>query len=340
MPNLTQIVRSIPGGSNAVNTLRTKSVKNLSQLATYGQQNSSLVNTAIQGAGTLQSKGEEIHNKAMSWVRGKLGYSTESIGDLIPMPETIPSNHIIPPATFDSHKPSYEQDGAQFPIPNRDAGNLEGELVEMKPVKHNHTVGAPGDGYPDIEHFISNYVGNAIYGEPMTSSRFLVLIRNPKSAKTKSILERFGGPTTQGTIDDITLFGCRSTSLPGKELQTYQYTTHGAESDYPYITSYDTMDINFTCTSAAAIEKRWFDGWMSSVIDPETMAVGYKDDFATEISIAILNTVNNKILEVEIQGAYPISLGAIDLSHANGDELIELTVTFAYDQWLYKEIVE
>ena len=51
-------------------------------------------------------------------------------------------------------------------------------------------------------------------------------------------------------------------------------------------------------------------------------------------------TVNNKVLEVEVQNAYPISMGGIDLSHANGEEIIEFTVTFAYDQWLYKAIVE
>ena len=98
--------------------------------------------------------------------------------------------------------------------------------------------------------------------------------------------------------------------------------------------------MNFICTSGEAVEKRWFDGWMSSVIDPETMAVGYKSEFATNISIALLNTVNNKVLEVEVQNAYPISMGGIDLSHANGEEIIEFTVTFAYDQWLYKAIVE
>jgi hypothetical protein len=169
----------------------------------------------------------------------------------------------------------------------------------------------------------------------------MVAITNPTSAYNPNVIEKFGSPTNQSTIDNITFFACRTTSLPGKEISTYQYTTHGAEHDYPYITSYDTIDMSFICSSASAIERRWFDGWMASIIDPETMSVGYKDDFSTNISIGILSAqlLHNEILTAELHKAYPVSVSSIELDHSNS-ELMEFTVTFAYDKWMYKEIVE
>ena len=35
----------------------------------------------------------------------------------------------------------------------------------------------------------------------------------------------------------------------------------------------------------------------------------------------------------------PVAMSSIELDHSNS-ELMEFTVTFAYDKWMYKEIVE
>ena len=43
------------------------------------------------------------------------------------------------------------------------------------------------------------------------------------------------------------------------------------------------------------------------------------------------------ILTADIQGAYPVAISSIELDHSNS-ELMEFTVTFAYDLWVYKEI--
>ena len=278
--NTLKTLTSIPGGRQSVNTLKTKSQAQLGTLAQAQQLGNphGLANKAIQAAGSARG----MHDKALGWVRGQLGYSTESIGDS--------SNYGPMPKTIKNQEWNTEKRNERWPIESRGQAKVAGNTsdYEMKPRENKHTIGESVSTMPDIEHFIANYVGNDAFGEPLLADRFLVAITNPKSATSENVLKNFGGPATQGEVDKITFFACRTTAFPGKEISTYQYTTHGAESDYPYIASYDNIDLSFTCSAASAIERRWFDGWMASVIDPESMSVGYKDDYSTSISIAIM----------------------------------------------------
>ena len=262
VPNFNKIAGSIPGAGKIigkeVNDLKTKNQKGIDML-----RNTGIAKKAINA--TKQAEG---------WMREQLGYSTQSIGDVNTRPFANEPYGPMPPRTHERRNFLTEPPKNGFDTPGEDRSKLKGagnKTIEMKPQKSGHTVGISSSSMPDIEHFISNYIGNPIYGEPLLSDRFLVAITNPMSAYNPKIIEKFGGPKDQNTINDITFFACRTTSFPGKELSTYQYTTHGAESDYPYITSYDNIDMSFVCSSASAIERRWFDGWMSSVIDPETM---------------------------------------------------------------------
>ena len=160
------------------------------------------------------------------------------------------------------------------------------------------------------------------YGEPLQTHRFTVLIHRLLA----------GIDITTNQKNDICLFACRNATFPGKTLSTYQWTTHGAEKDYPYISTYENIDLSFLCSSERALERHWFDHWMNNIINTDTMEVGYKNEYVSDIDIAMLSPTHQEAIEVTIKNAYPVDISAIELSHEEG-QIIEFTVSFAYDSF-------
>ena len=71
---------------------------------------------------------------------------------------------------------------------------------------------------------------------------------------------------------------------------------------------------------------------MNNIINTDTMEVGYKKDYVSDIDIAMLSPTHQEALEVTIKNAYPVDISAIELSHEEG-QIIEFTVSFAYDSF-------
>ena len=166
---------NMPVGRQTINTLKTKSQAQLGTLAQAQQLGNphGLANKAMQAAGSARS----MHDKALGWVRGQLGYSTESIGDSsnnLPMPDTIKDQEQV-------RLYEWWRNQIRFPIEGKGQAEVTGNVsdFEMEPRKNNHTIGKSVSTMPDIEHFIANYVGNDAFGEPLLADRFLVAITNP-----------------------------------------------------------------------------------------------------------------------------------------------------------------
>ena len=192
----------------------------------------------------------------------------------------------------------------------------------------------------DVQRFIGIYLNN--YGEPLQTHRFSVMIHEiqPYQKLTKADWEDIGlkHPLQFERTDrkNMCLFACRGASFPGRTLSTYQWTTMGAEKDYPYISTYDNIDLTFLCSSYEAMERKFFDGWMNQIIGINSHGVGYKDDFTCDIDIAMHAPTHEKTLEARLINAYPVSISAIEFAHDEGQP-VEFTVTFAYDKWYYNE---
>ena len=319
--NLNRIKNSIPGGRTAVNNYATKNVQAISQAAASSD------NSFVQsGVSRLNNAGEN-YKGAMKWARGKLGYSTEEIGSA--------ETKKFPNVTLEIPQKNVPRDNLGGIDPHKD---LKSQLKEYTfPPTHHGTIGDYGfTNMSGVGNFMANYLNNSAFGDPLTSNRFLVSI--PYINYDNELYKSYGAPRKE-LQKNIIMFACRTASFPGRQISTYQYTTHGTENDYPYNATYENIDLTFLCTAVSAEERRWFDAWMSQVVNPETMEVGYKNDFAFDISIGIFNMNNLKIIEAELKNAYPVGMSAMELGHES-DEVLTFTVSFAYDRWKYKEILE
>ena len=135
-------------------------------------------------------------------------------------------------------------------------------------------------------------------------------------------------------------FTARSANIPSKTISTNAVTAAGPEQKYPYMDVYEDLTITFlttkgTDTDFSLPERTFFEWWISSIIDDNSMVVGFSNEYSTDVRISILTDErkkDSKIATYLFDRAYPIGLGAMELSH-DSEELMTFEVTFSYDRF-------
>ena len=139
------------------------------------------------------------------------------------------------------------------------------------------------------------------------------------------------------TADPIVVSAlCESTSLPGRSISTTELGKGSMQAvKFPYGWINDDVTFTFLVTKDFYIKKIW-DTWMRRVADPQSGFIGYKKFFKSDITISVLDLEHNEIYQTTLINAYPISMGAIELSNASSNELMRLTVTVTFDNFTTK----
>ena len=76
-----------------------------------------------------------------------------------------------------------------------------------------------------------------------------------------------------------------------------------------------------------------FDNWIEGIYSTEGHVVGYKDDYAVDVVIQMLNVKNIPIYGVRLEKAYPVSISGIDLNQ-DASAPVSLTVDWKYDKFI------
>ena len=155
-------------------------------------------------------------------------------------------------------------------------------------------------------------------------------------ARTNFFAVTFNGPGTIGKPDPVIVNAlCESAQLPGRSISTFEHgmTTHAIKRPYGYIN--DDVTLTFYVTNDFYIKKIW-EQWLNTVVNDVNDKIGYRDDYAHDITISVLNLNHNEIHQVTLQKAFPIGINAIELSNSSENELMRLTVTITYDKYTTK----
>ena len=110
-------------------------------------------------------------------------------------------------------------------------------------------------------------------------------------------------------------------------------TKHAIKRPYGYIN--DDVTLTFYVTNDFYIKKLW-EAWLNSVVNDVGDKVGYRDDYAQDVVISVLNLNHNEIHQVTLTKAYPITINAIELNNGSENELMRLTVTLTYEDYTTK----
>ena len=188
------------------------------------------------------------------------------------------------------------------------------------------------------------------------TNRFEVLINTPKSVR--GLLETTGrsslDPHSKKMLEHL-MYTCETASLPGRGLATVENKTYGPLRKHPYAQIYTDITLTFLLNNEY-LAKRYFEMWQQSIYDISSHNMNYYDEYITPIQIFQLSVGSrNKpglptralrgdawdphvyqeeiLYGVELQEAYPVTIG--DLTFNSGDENAyhRLPVTFAFRTW-------
>jgi len=125
-----------------------------------------------------------------------------------------------------------------------------------------------------------------------------------------------------------------STSFPGRNLKTSTYSA-GYEASYELpdgMTYSNELDVVFLLTESHA-EHDTFVAWQDLIYDDETHDIAYRHRYVGSLVIRQLNEHGEAVSVIRVNGCYPKTIDAIEVSNTATSEFSRLKVTFSFKDW-------
>lgn len=122
-----------------------------------------------------------------------------------------------------------------------------------------------------------------------------------------------------------------SVVLPGRTMTTQEYTNERETIKYVYGFIDDEITMTFLLDGKYKI-RALFDAWMKEIVDTETYTLGYKNNYAKDVSIYQLGKDDAQVYGVKLIKAYPTIISSTELGSTNED-ISRMTVTFSYERF-------
>lgn len=141
------------------------------------------------------------------------------------------------------------------------------------------------------------------------------------------ILGASSGELTRGL--DLT---CEQTEIPGKSFTTSDIKYNADFYRLPSSVVYGLQPFTFR-SSRDMLEKDVIDTWMNGIVDIQTQAMMYYEDFTVDITINQLDINDNVVYSVVLKDAYPSYCNPITLSASETNMVSLMMVQFSYRKW-------
>jgi hypothetical protein len=142
-------------------------------------------------------------------------------------------------------------------------------------------------------------------------------------------------PNGVNTALDMRLleFTCKGGSLPGSVIAQIDVPYRGRQLKVAGDRTFENYTITVFNEDAGGIRNA-FERWMQG-INQHASNIGVKDPAAYQADITIrqLDRNNTVTKTYVLSDAFPVNLGAIELSYDANDAIEEFTVEFAYQYW-------
>ena len=134
--------------------------------------------------------------------------------------------------------------------------------------------------------------------------------------------------------------------IPGvsfDQLNSYRYGI-GPQEKFPTNVNFQDISINFIDTGNNDLWK-YFYAWTNGIFDYTGVSGGsspsyqveYKDYYATDIFIHVMDNSGNQTLSVGLKEAYPISVDNVGLAWSENNKLFEFNVNFTFREWYIED---
>ena len=128
---------------------------------------------------------------------------------------------------------------------------------------------------------------------------------------------------------------CSSVSLPGRSIaSTPDKNAAGPMREIPYESLY-ASEISMTFYLGKDLwERRIFETWMDTIIDPVSGRLGYYKDYASEMYMYVLNEFDMPIYRIRLEEVFPKQVGEIEFSNEGGADIAKQTITLAFRRYV------
>lgn len=125
---------------------------------------------------------------------------------------------------------------------------------------------------------------------------------------------------------------CHTAMYPQRSLSTTERLQNSAPFRTPYSSNYDPITFSFYADGTGDT-RRYFDLWQNTVINVKTNTLNFYDEYVSDLRIWTLNEAGVRTYGVVCREAYPLAIGAVDISYSNQNNFQNIVATFTYRRW-------
>lgn len=154
-------------------------------------------------------------------------------------------------------------------------------------------------------------------------------------ARTNRFRIVISSPFGDGQILNIL---CESCSLPGRQINTVDYSPWRNENKIPIGYTDEDVTCVFHLTNDYYV-KDVFDKWLKSIVNPDSYLIQYVESYASTVDIYQLNEADQDVYAVKLLQAWPVSINSVELNNSDENNTQKLTVVFTYKTWTSEKLV-
>lgn len=182
-------------------------------------------------------------------------------------------------------------------------------------------------------------------GGLLTNNKFLVTFAAPKKLQSQL-----------GKHERNMQFFCKAAPLPGIGIMTSEGLRYGygTADRRPHGVVFNDLMLQFNVDSKNMVRK-WFRSWVGLIVNPSAQngiktknsvtkayayEFGYKEDYATDITITAFSPEGKACISIVIQDAFPNYIGETMMDWEDKNSNMLLPVSITYRDWYEKGIME
>lgn len=132
---------------------------------------------------------------------------------------------------------------------------------------------------------------------------------------------------------------CKTASLPGRQLETVDWSAYGATHTFPTQVNHDGQRASFTFLCDSTFADRFIlEAWQLFILGDEDLSgagashprYAYQMDYIGQVDVFQFNMESDKALIVHLHDAFPISIQTQQMDYGDNDTIMEITVEFAF----------
>ena len=140
-------------------------------------------------------------------------------------------------------------------------------------------------------------------------------------------------PSYAGGNSELTSFMCKAAQLPSSVISQIDVPFRGRQLKIAGDRTFENWNITVIQESSMEVRNS-FERWLNG-INEHVNGTGLVNpvDYQADMLVEQLDRNDNVIKSVNIRGAFPVNLGAVELSYETTDALAEYTIEWAYQYW-------